>query len=98
MFSLRSTVMPFGNRRGQTLLFFSLSVIMIFGLMSLAVEMGWSYYRKQAAQTAAPAPPTAAVAAALESAGGWIYCGSFNVVCQSETECPTVAPATPITN
>jgi Flp pilus assembly protein TadG len=73
--------------RGQALLLFSLSTLMLFGLLGLVVDVGWSYYRKQVAQAAAESAATAAVAAVTQGGGG-ITCGVSNVVCQSETACP----------
>src|SRR6185436_857517 len=63
----------------------------------MVVDMGWAYYRKQAAQSAAQAAAIAAVAAAVQSAGANISCGAVDIVCQSETVCPNPAP-NPATN
>jgi Flp pilus assembly protein TadG len=74
--------------RGQTILMFSFATVVMFGMLGLVVDLGWSYFRKQAAQAAANAAAVAAVAAAVQTAGVAISCGAVNVVCQSETPCP----------
>jgi Flp pilus assembly protein TadG len=87
-------MMKFGSRRGQTLLMFSLTTIVMFGALGLVVDIGWSFFRKQAAQAAAQSAALAAAAAAVQSSGGAISCGVLSVVCQDETACPNPAPTT----
>src|SRR5277367_4449026 len=86
-------------RRGQALVLATLSLFMLFGIMGLAVDLGWSYYRKQVAQTAADSAALAAAVTAENSSGtNIITCGSYNVVCQATaTACPTVT-GTPANN
>ena len=74
---------------------------MLFGIMGLAVDLGWSYYRKQVAQTAADAAALAAAVVAENSSGTHtITCGSYNVLCQASTACPTItgSPANNVQN
>lgn len=78
------------RRRGQTAIMFTLALTTMFGVAGLVVDIGWSYYRKQTAQAAAQAAALAAVKAALAQSGG--VCGTNNVVCQPETECPASIP------
>jgi uncharacterized membrane protein len=88
-------------KSGQALLLATLSLFMLFGLMGLAVDLGWSYYRKQVAQTAADAAALAAAVTAENSSGtNTITCGSYNVACQAATACPTItgSPANNIQN
>ena len=85
-------------RQGQTLMMFSVATVTIFGLMGLVVDLGWSYFRKEAAQAAAQAAASAATAAAAKSAGTSISCTSLNVVCQSESDCPAVIANGGVTN
>ena len=40
-----------GNRKGQTAIMFTLAAVPLFGILGLVVDIGWAYYRKQAAQT-----------------------------------------------
>src|SRR5277367_5880634 len=69
----------------------TMSLFMLFGIMGLAIDLGWSYYRKQVAQTAADAAALAAAVVAENSSGtNVITCGSYNVVCQAITACPTI--------
>jgi hypothetical protein len=49
------------NRKGQALLMVTLTLVAMFGIMGLAVDLGWSFYVRKAAQAAAD---TAALAAA----------------------------------
>jgi len=89
-------------QRGQALVLATLSLFMLFGIMGLAVDLGWSYYRKQVAQTAADSAALAAAVVAENSAGtNTIACtNSYNVVCQTTTACPTItgSPANNIQN
>jgi Flp pilus assembly protein TadG len=71
---------------------------MLFGIMGLAVDLGWSYYRKQVAQTAADSAALAAAVVAENSSGtNVITCGSYNVLCQATTACPSIS-GTPSNN
>jgi Flp pilus assembly protein TadG len=81
----------YGSRRGQALVMATMSLFMLFGIMGLAVDLGWSYYRKQVAQTAADAAALAAAVVAENSSGtNVITCGSNNVLCQAATACTTI--------
>jgi Putative Flp pilus-assembly TadE/G-like len=81
----------FRSSRGQALVMATMSLFMLFGVMGLAVDLGWSYYRKQVAQTAADSAAMAAAVVAYNStSGGIITCGSNKVVCWAT---PTVCPA-----
>jgi hypothetical protein len=70
----------------------------MFGVLGLTVDMGWAYFRKQAAQSAAEAAALAAVQAALQSSPGSIDCTSTSVVCQSPTPCPNPISNPPTNN
>jgi hypothetical protein len=87
---------------GQTLLLVSVSSSVLFGLLALVVDVGWAYYRQQAAQAAADAAVLAAAQAAATSAPVSIVCGSNQVWCGSPagtaTACPATAPTTMTTN
>ena len=79
------------NRRaGQMLVFVTLSLIFMFGVMGLSVDLGYSYFVK--VQTQAAAVAAAAAAAAYASANG-STCGSGGVVCGTSYSC--VASPTP---
>lgn len=52
------------TRRGQVLVMVTLGLIALFGLLGLAVDLGWSYYLKKSTQAAAD---SAALGAALET-------------------------------
>ncbi len=82
------------RQRGQVLPLVALCLIPMFGLMGLAVDVGWAYFRKEAARGAAD---SAALAAALAANGASnLNCGP-GVVCQASTACPS-NPAASSTN
>ena len=87
-----------GNERGQTILMYTLSLTAMFGLISLVVDVGWMYFREQAAQSAAEAAALAGASAAKQSSGGTPTCDSSNVVCQAATACPSAIPNPPTNN
>lgn len=86
------------SRRGQTIIMFTIGGMVLFGVLGLVVDIGYAYYRKEAAQAAAQAAAGAAVKAAFASSGGTIVCGAGNTVCQSETPCPAAVGGTGTTN
>lgn len=77
----------------------TLSLTLILGMLGLAVDLGWAYYRQQAAQAAADAASVAAVRAALTSAPSGLSCTQPGVWCDSvATNCPATAPGTASTS
>jgi hypothetical protein len=80
-----------GSRRGQAGLFVVLNLTLLFGTLGLAVDVGWAYFRRNAAQTAADA---AAIAAASYARTAGYTCGSGGVICGSATACanPNTSP------
>ncbi len=64
---------------GQAALLITLGLSVLFGMLGLVVDIGWAYYRKEAARTAAQAAAAAVVAAA----------GSTIPTAQSSTTCPS---------
>ncbi len=78
---------------------FTLAVVPLLGMVGLVVDIGWMYFRKQAAQTAADAAAAAAAAAAYSSAGGGPSCTSTGISCSStEYVCPANPSTTPANN
>jgi Flp pilus assembly protein TadG len=57
------------GRRGQALLLVTLSLFAMCGLLGLAVDLGWSYFVKKSAQSAADAAALAAAYQALSAVG-----------------------------
>ena len=51
------------GREGQILVFATLNLFLLFSLVGLALDLGWSYFKKEQAQSAADG-------AALSAAGG----------------------------
>ena len=76
----------------------TLSLTVILGMLGLAVDVGWAYYRQQAAQAAADAAAVAAVRAAVTSAGGVPTCSTAGVYCGGATNCPATAPGSASTS
>lgn len=72
----------------------TLAVTLIMGMLGLVVDLGWAYYRQQAAQAAADAAALAAARAALSSAPSGPVCNS-SVWCGAATQCPASAPDSP---
>ena len=78
--------------RGQAILFMTMSLTTMLGMAGLVVDIGWGYWRKEAAQTAAASAASAAIAAA--SAG--TACGSgWN--CSTSYSC-AASPSLPASN
>lgn len=75
----------------------TLSLTLILGMLGLVVDLGWAYYRQQAAQAAADAAAIAAVRATVTSSTGTPAC-SGGVWCGAATNCPAVAPGSPATS
>ncbi len=76
------------SERGQTIVMFTIGAMVMFGMLGLVVDIGYAYFRKEAAQAAAEAAAQATVKAAYAQSGASIACGGGNVVCQAETACP----------
>src|SRR5690242_1443917 len=82
------------KRRGQTLMFVTLSLPVLLGLVAFAVDLGWFYFRKEAATAAAE---TAALAGATQvyKAGGPITCNSGVIWCNATPQQCAGAPNFP---
>lgn len=72
----------------------TLSISVMIGLLSFAVDMGWGYFRREAAQSAADAAATAAVRAVQTGVTGTPACGNGIVWCGSPAGAATNCPAT----
>src|ERR1035438_819391 len=83
------------SRGGQAILMVTCSLTLVLGVMSLVVDLGWGYYRREAGQSAADAAATAAIRA-VETSSGTPSCGTGIVWCGSPagtiTNCPATAP------
>src|SRR3954447_20935741 len=88
------------SRRGQTAMLFTLAAVPLFGMIGLAVDIGWAHFRQEAAQTAADSAATAAAVAAYTSTGGAnMLCTSPHVACYTdEYQCPTSITTPPDNN
>jgi Flp pilus assembly protein TadG len=75
----------------------TLAVIALFGVLALAVDVGWAYYLKKSAQSAADAASMAAAIQVLSNVGNATPSCGGNVTCQNATACPSTI-ATPTTD
>jgi hypothetical protein len=89
-----------GNRRGQAVILFTLMLVPLLGMIGLVVDIGWAYYRHQAAQAAADAAASAAgIAASAAAGGGGATCSTHAVSCPvGEYVCPANPSTTPTNN
>jgi hypothetical protein len=89
------------GRSGQVLLMASVSLFVMLGMMGLVVDLGYGYYRREAAQTASDAAAAAVIQAAIQASPGSQSCGSNSVWCGSPegvaANCPATAPVTLLT-
>jgi hypothetical protein len=71
------------NRLGQALILVTLTLIPMFGLLGLAVDLGWMEFTKKAAQTAADAAAIAALLQYQSTTFSATYtCGVGGIICQ----------------
>lgn len=78
------------NRQcGQTAVMFTLGLTLVFGTVGAVTDLGYIYYRKQAAQAAAQAAAGAAVKAAWHTSSGSFTCGANSVTCTTKYTCPS---------
>jgi Flp pilus assembly protein TadG len=75
------------GRRGQAGITMVVGLFVMFSVLGFSVDLGWAYYRKQAAQTAADA---SAMAAAAWANSNGAACGTNNVLCQTSS-CSTLS-------
>lgn len=75
------------TRAGQVLILAGMSIFLLFGVMGLAVDLGYGFYVKQTAQAAADSAAMAGVNYAYRS--GHYTCGSNGVVCGTSLSCPS---------
>lgn len=91
------------DRRGQAIIFMTLSIPIIFGLLGLVVDVGWMYWRREACMTAAQAGAFAGAMTASKlstaypatcvtsTTGTGVWCNA------TATQC-AASPANPPTN
>src|SRR5690242_21825044 len=79
---------PSKREKGQALPLVTLGLIAMCGMMGLAVDLGWSFFVKRSAQTAADAAAQAAVQQVLDNVGqsGTILCSNTQIACQARSE------------
>ena len=79
---------------------FTLAAIPLFGMIGLAVDIGWAHFRQEAAQTAADAAAMGAAKAAYTTSGGTgMTCTASQIACYAtEYTCPSTLTGTPANN
>jgi hypothetical protein len=81
------------SQRGQSAIFATLSLVLSMGLIGMVVDVGWAYFTRIAAKTAAEAAASAATVAASSETG--FTCG-LNVPCfANDTACPATPTSPP---
>jgi hypothetical protein len=76
------------KRTGQALIMVTMSLIPMFGLLGLVVDVGWMEFVKKQAQTAADAAAMAALLQFQSTTFSTDFaCGVNGVVCQAPTSC-----------
>ncbi|HWB85495.1 MAG TPA: pilus assembly protein TadG-related protein [Bryobacteraceae bacterium] len=85
------------GQRGQALLFVTISLPVLLGLIGFAVDLGWLYFQKEAATAAAQ---SAALAGATQvyKTGGTIGCNSGVIWCNSDPQQCSSTPNSPPQN
>jgi Putative Flp pilus-assembly TadE/G-like len=86
---------PRASQRGQAVIFVTLTLIPLLGMLGLVVDAGFAQWAREAAQTAAQSAAIAGAMAAKSASN--FTCGS-GVTCQSATACPVSlsTPSNPI--
>jgi Flp pilus assembly protein TadG len=84
------------RRRGQVALLATMLLVVMLGVLSLTVDFGWAYFRKEAARAAAESGAMAAAIAASENAS--FDCTAASASCQSTTNCPANPIKPAVTN
>ena len=91
-----SAVRARADVRGQAALMVTISIPLMFGLLGLVVDVGWSYWREEACKTAAQAAAYSAARQAQTASN--LTCGS-GVTCQSTVaNCPATSTKPPSNN
>jgi len=76
----------------------TMAIVLMIGLLGLSVDVGWAYYRREAAQAAADAAAIAAAKAASANSSSGLVCGTGTIWCGSPAgtaaACPSTAPTT----
>src|SRR5438105_574801 len=88
------------NEQGQAVLMITVSILAMFGVLGLAVDLGWGYYVHFKARAAADAAALGAVEAALQSvsSGAAFNCGSNGLACHANATACDNPPANPATD
>src|SRR5258708_8903090 len=80
--------------RGQALIMTTMALVPMFGLMGLAVDLGWMEFTKKSAQSAADAAAMAPVLQFQNTIFSTdLTCGNGGVICPPPTSCPTPTSA-----
>src|SRR4051794_14206750 len=83
------------NQRGQASIFITLTLLVTLGLLGLVVDIGWAYWRKQAAKAAAQSAAIGASVAKGAAAIGFT-CGT-SATCVTDQPCSATPSNPPVT-
>src|SRR5215831_302389 len=89
-----------GRQRGQAILMLTFSMILLFGMLGLVLDLGWGFFVKRSAQSSADAAALAAVRKAYGVIGqqGSYACGA-NLDCQvTAVSCSSVGNSSNLYN
>lgn len=75
----------------------TMSLLVTLGLLGLVVDIGWAYWRREAARTAAESAAMAAIMA-VGSGTDLTTCNANGVTCQDDTACAANLTSPPTTN
>ena len=76
----------------------TVSLFLMLGMLGLAVDLGWGYFRREAAQTAADAAASAVIRAAMSTSPTSQACAANQVWCGSPVGTKTNCPATVVSS
>lgn len=85
---------PYRKRSGQAAMMVTLCLPVTLGMLGLVVDVGWSYWRTEACQTAAQAAVMASALQAKNNYTGSFTCGT-QVACTTSSTSYTQCPASP---
>ena len=78
------------KEKGQAIVLVTLALMSMCGLMGLAVDLGWSFFTRRSAQSAADAAASAVVGQVFNNLGG-----SFTFTCGVTVPCTGTYPSAP---
>src|SRR5690348_9153705 len=81
---------PSSYERGQAAILLTLSMVVTIGLLGMVADIGWAYWRREAATTAAD---SAALAAAMYAKTTSAFTAQSDTACSASPASPPTSPA-----